>query len=172
MPTVGDKLRAERERRGLSVHQAADGTNIKTDHIRAMEHGAWDSFPAPVYIRGFARTYAKFLRLDEREIVDEVVAEMGGLADWDGGGAGGGRSRGPLDYVMLQLSRIKWTLVFPLLLGAALVLIGWLAFRSWQASPKKDALGGLGSGLVEPRVRTPSTLPLPTNAPSQRLPAR
>lgn len=172
MPTVGDKLRAERERRGLSVHQAADGTNIKTDHIRAMEQGAWSSFPAPVYIRGFARTYAKFLRLDERSIVEEVVAEMGELAEWDGGGAGTGRARGPVDYVMLQLSRIKWTVVFPLLLGAALALIGWLAFQSWQSAPRQAPFDHLGSGLVEPRSRPPGTLPLPTNAPSLRSPVR
>lgn len=172
MPTVGDKLRAERERRGLSVHQAADGTNIKTDHIRAMEQGAWASFPAPVYIRGFARTYAKFLRLDEKEVVEAVVAEMGGLAEWDGGGAGGGRSRGPIDYLMLQLSRVKWTVVFPLLLGGAVILVGWLAFRSWQAAPKHDPLERLSPGLVEPRSRPPGTLPLPTNAPSLRSPTR
>lgn len=172
MPTVGDKLRAERERRGLSVHQAADGTNIKTDHIRAMEQGAWDSFPAPVYIRGFARTYAKYLRLDEKQVVEEVVAEMGNLAEWDGGGSGLGRSRGPVDWVMLQLSRVRWTVVFPLLLGLAVVLVGWLAFRSWQASPKHDPLDRLGPGLVEPKSRLPGTLPLPTNSPLPRASAR
>lgn len=172
MPTVGDKLRAERERRGLSVHQAADGTNIKTDHIRAMEQGAWDSFPAPVYIRGFARTYAKYLRLDEQAVVEEVVSEMGNLAQWDDGGSGAGRSRGPLDWVMLQLSRVRWTVVFPLLLGGAVVLVGWLAFRSWQATPKREPLHGLGSGLGEPKIRPPGTLPLPTNGPSLRAPAR
>lgn len=168
MPTVGEKFRAERERRGLSVHQAADGTNIKTDHIRALEAGEWGSFPAPVYIRGFARTYAKFLRLDDRAIVEEVVGEVGNLGDFDGAAGGPGRSRSALDFLMLQLSRVKWTVVFPLALGAALVVIGWLAFKSWQSAPKGDPWDRLGSGLVEPRTRPPGTLALPTNLPPAR----
>lgn len=168
MPTVGDKFRAERERRGLTVHQAADGTNIKTDHIRALEAGEWRSFPAPVYIRGFARTYAKFLRLDERVIVEEVVGEVGNLDELDSLPGGGSRARGPLDFMMLQLSRVKWTIVFPLAVGGALVAFGWLAFKSWQAAPKPDPIDRLGPGLAEPRPRSPGTLPLPTNLPPQR----
>lgn len=164
MPSVGDKFRAERERRGLTVHQAADGTNIKTDHIRALEAGEWRSFPAPVYIRGFARTYAKYLRLDDRAIVDEVVLEVGNIDDLDTLPGAAGGARGPLDFVMLQLSRVKWTIVFPLLVGAALIVGGWLAFRAWQAAPRQDPLGQLGSGLVAPRTRPPGTLPLPTNS--------
>ncbi len=168
MPSVGDKFRAERERRGLSVHQAADGTNIKTDHIRALEAGEWSVFSAPVYIRGFARTYAKFLRLDEQVIVAEVNGEIGGVDEFGMGAGSPGRSRGAVDFVMLQLSRVKWTLVFPLLLGIALIVAGWLAFKAWQATPKSDPLDGLGSGLVQPRTRPPGTLPLPTNAPAVR----
>lgn len=168
MPSVGEKFRAARERRGLSVHQAADGTNIKTDHIRALEAGEWGVFSAPVYIRGFARTYAKFLRLDEQEIVAEVNGEMGEVDEFGVGAGGSGRSKGAVDFVMLQLSRVKWTFVFPALLGIALAVAGWLAFKSWQATPKSDPLDGLGSGLVEPRVRQPGTLPLPTNGPAVR----
>jgi len=137
-----------------------------------MEQGAWHSFPAPVYIRGFARSYAKYLRLDEKEVVEEVVSEMGDLAEWDGGGSGAGRSRGPLDWIMLQFSRVRWTVVFPLFLGGAVVLIGWLAFRSWQATPMRDSLDHLGPGLSEPKSRPSGTLPLPTNSPSPRASAR
>jgi cytoskeletal protein RodZ len=137
-----------------------------------MEQGAWDSFPAPVYIRGFARTYAKYLRLDEKEVVEEVVAEMGNRAEWDGGGSGPGRSRGPIDWVMLQLSRVRWTVVFPLLLGFVVLLVGWLAFQSWQESSRQDPLDRLGPGLGEPKSRPPSTLPLPTNSPSPRASSR
>ena len=43
MPSVADQLKAERERQGRTVHDVANVTNIKTDHIRALESGDWDA---------------------------------------------------------------------------------------------------------------------------------
>ena len=47
----------EREEQTLTVYQVSDITKIKTDHVRAIEEGL-RGFPAPVYVRGFVRTYA------------------------------------------------------------------------------------------------------------------
>ena len=63
MPTVAEQLRAAREAKNLSVNEVAEITKIRTDHIRALEEGNFDIFVAPVYIRGFARTYATLLKL-------------------------------------------------------------------------------------------------------------
>ena len=65
MPSVPDRLREAREALGLDVYQVADITKIRTDHIRALEEGRFDAFAAPVYVRGFIRTYARLLRLDQ-----------------------------------------------------------------------------------------------------------
>ena len=64
MPTVAEQLRQAREEQKLNIYQVAEITKIKTDHIRALESGSYDSFSAPVYIRGFVRSYAKVLKLD------------------------------------------------------------------------------------------------------------
>ena len=69
VPSVAEQLKAERERQGRTVHDVANVTNIKTDHIRALESGDWDAFGAQVYIRGFTRTYSKELRLDVPRIM-------------------------------------------------------------------------------------------------------
>ena len=44
MSTVADKLRQAREAQNLTIHQIADITKIRTDHIRALEQGNFDVF--------------------------------------------------------------------------------------------------------------------------------
>ena len=168
MPTVGEQLRAERERQKLSIHEVADATNIKTDHVRALEDSNWKAFAAPVYIRGFARTYARHLKLDPTALVIDLEAELGKTDDYAGPPSLERREKGPLDAVMLLLSRVKWQWVFPILLGATLILVGTWAVRAYQQKPTRDPLTGLGSGLYQPKKPGNGTLPLPTNAPPGR----
>ena len=77
MPTVAELLRQAREEQKLNIYQVAEITKIKTDHIRALEAGQYDAFSAPVYIRGFVRTYAKALRLEKaRELVEDTFLRI------------------------------------------------------------------------------------------------
>lgn len=168
MPTIGEQLRAERERQKLTVHQIADATNIKTDHVRALEESNWAAFAAPVYIRGFARTYARLLKLDAVALITELEGELGRTDDYSQPPSLTGREKAPLDFVMLQLSRVKWQWVFPVLLGGGILLIGYWAFRTWPQKARREPLTGLGSGLYQPKKPAAGTLPLPTNAPAGR----
>src|SRR5436309_15813117 len=77
MRTVAEQLRTAREARGLTVYQVAEITKIRTDHLRALEEGNYDGFSAPVYIRGFVRTYANLLRLDVPRLMTALEAELG-----------------------------------------------------------------------------------------------
>ena len=58
MASVAEQLRAAREAKNLTVSQVAETTKIRGDHIRALEEGNYNVFVAPVYSRGFIRTYA------------------------------------------------------------------------------------------------------------------
>src|SRR5258707_13943824 len=78
MPTVADQLRQAREAQNLTLHQVAEVTKIRTDHIRALEEGNFNIFSAPVYIKGFVRTYATLLKLDVPQVMatlDEVLGQ-------------------------------------------------------------------------------------------------
>src|SRR6185437_3310132 len=77
MTTVAEQLLRTREAQSLSVHQVAEITKIRTDHIRALEEGNFNVFAAPVYIRGFVRTYAMMLKLDVGNIMAELDKELG-----------------------------------------------------------------------------------------------
>src|SRR6266404_9003813 len=69
MSTVAEQLHLAREAKNLTVHQVAEVTKIRTDHIRALEEGNFNIFSAPVYIKGFVRTYATLLKLDVAEVM-------------------------------------------------------------------------------------------------------
>lgn len=69
-PGPGEQLRSARDRRGLTLEQAAAATCITARYLRALEEDApLHEFPAPVYARFFLREYARHLKLDEAPLL-------------------------------------------------------------------------------------------------------
>ena len=166
MPTVAERLRQAREAQNLTVHQVAELTKIRTDHIRALEDGHYNIFSAPVYIRGFVRNYASVLKLDVVEIMAAVDAELAQTEKFREPPSLLGQRRGALDLLMFQLSKLNWRVVLPAVLGAAILLLGVWAIRGWRARHRTDPLSKLGPGLYQsPQTNSGVLLPLPTNAP-------
>ncbi|KAA0234912.1 helix-turn-helix domain-containing protein [bacterium] len=64
MAGIGETLRNARNSRGLTIEQAAQDTRISPRFLEALEEEQFDALPAPVYVRGFLRSYANYLRLD------------------------------------------------------------------------------------------------------------
>jgi cytoskeletal protein RodZ len=75
---AGDRLRAAREEKGLSLEELAAQTRIPLRHLQSLEQGDWARLPAPTYTIGFAKSYASAVGLDRNEIADDLRAEMGG----------------------------------------------------------------------------------------------
>jgi cytoskeleton protein RodZ len=161
MPSVPDKLREAREALGLTVYEVADITKIRTDHIRALEEGRFDAFAAPVYVRGFVRTYARLLRLDQDHIIAELDAELRRDPKLSEMLPYSGRRRGVLDHLMLQLSKVNWRIALPVLALLLLSTLGILGYRLWSDYRSRDPLANLGPGVYRPS-QGGDTLPLPT----------
>ena len=77
MPGLGDELRAAREARRLSLSEVAEQIHIRALYLQNIEEEDWRAIGAPVYVRGFIRTYARFLGLDPAR----AVAEFNALGD-------------------------------------------------------------------------------------------
>ena len=69
MESIGDKLRIEREQKGLSVEQIARDTNIAKRYLEALEIEDFSVFPGDPYLIGFLRNYADYLGIDPEEMV-------------------------------------------------------------------------------------------------------
>jgi cytoskeleton protein RodZ len=78
VPTVGERLRAAREEKGLSLEDIAAQTRIPQRHLESIEASEWDKLPAPTYTTGFAKSYASAVGLDRSEIGEQLKVELGG----------------------------------------------------------------------------------------------
>lgn len=70
MQTVGEILRAEREKQGISVKDVEKGTSIRALYIQAIEDDKYSVLPGEVYLKGFVRNYASFLGLDPQAMME------------------------------------------------------------------------------------------------------
>ncbi len=67
---IGQILRASREDRELTLEQVAAATHIRLHYLQAMEAGDFDSLPSKVQMKGFLRSYASLLGLDEKILLE------------------------------------------------------------------------------------------------------
>lgn len=80
---LGELLRRERERKGLSVKQVMESTKISRRILVALEEGDRKNLPHPVYAKGFILNYARLLDLNQAEVLEAVTQEFGVDEDED-----------------------------------------------------------------------------------------
>jgi cytoskeleton protein RodZ len=165
MASVAEQLRTAREAQKLTIQQIAGITNVRADHIRAIEEGNYDVFSAPVYIRGFVRSYAKILKLDVPSIIAAVDAELGQTEKFSEPPPLTDEPRTIVDWVTLQLSKIDWRKA---LIAAAVLLVGLVIYgivSTMMSGRKADGASGVKPAVYRPTTNRPGdTLQLPPPA--------
>jgi cytoskeleton protein RodZ len=71
MPEIGETLREARMRRRIDMTEVETATKIRGKYLRALENEEWDLLPGPTFVKSFLRTYAEYLDLDARLLVEE-----------------------------------------------------------------------------------------------------
>lgn len=66
----GELLSRKREALGLTHQQVADELHITMHYVRALEENAFDKLPGDVFVRGYIRAYAGFLKLDPQVLIN------------------------------------------------------------------------------------------------------
>ncbi len=77
MPTLGEKLRALRRGRSVTLDAIERATHIQRRYLEALEHGRYDALPEPLYARNFIRAYARVLEADEAYFLELYEEECG-----------------------------------------------------------------------------------------------
>lgn len=161
MPALGEEFRSAREARGLTLSDVAEQIHIRSVYLNAIENEEWPSIGAPVYVRGFIRTYARFLGLDAEAAVarfnDAVPAERPGahvaptaiIEDREGTGPS------------------LWAIVGGLV---ALALVGFVGYEWWQfsqgpAAPSSPVAAVSAAPAPQPTVAARGSHPAPTTKP-------
>jgi cytoskeletal protein RodZ len=152
MASLGERLREAREARGLSPSEVSEKIRIRTVYLIAIEEENWRAVGAPVYIRGFLRTYARFLGLDP----EEVVAQFGELEP--------GNSAPEPQYVVGPPARRNHALTWI----AACVAVLLVAFVAYNAL----TMHRQGQEAAVATAVSPSPEASPTGAPTTLAPAK
>ena len=74
MGAFGDRLRREREMRGITLDEITESTKISRRHLEALEGEHFDQLPGGVFNKGFVRAYARFLGIDGDQAVADYSA--------------------------------------------------------------------------------------------------
>jgi cytoskeletal protein RodZ len=81
--TFGRMLIAAREKRGLSIEDAAHETRIPAQRLRYLESGNIAAFGSLTYARSFMRQYSDFLEVDASSMLEELPeGALGGERDY------------------------------------------------------------------------------------------
>lgn len=99
MQTIGERLEEARKRKGISIREAAEATKIRGDYLHKYENNQFDIKLPEIYVRGFLRTYAVYLKLPGDKIINDYHAL--GLGD---AARNGGRSLNREVYGRMDIS--------------------------------------------------------------------
>lgn len=73
----GERLKRERELRGVSREEVCTTTRIGARYLEALENEQWEILPGGIFNRGFVRAVARFLGLDEDDLVTDYDLAIG-----------------------------------------------------------------------------------------------
>ncbi|HBX68347.1 MAG TPA: hypothetical protein DEH25_02885 [Chloroflexi bacterium] len=75
---IGEILHTTREERGLTLDQAAAATHIRLRYLQAMEAGDFEALPSRLQMKGFLRSYAGYLGIDEQNLLKMLESAAAG----------------------------------------------------------------------------------------------
>ncbi len=124
----GERLKRERELRGVSLDEVSIATRINTRFLEALEAEQWDVLPGGVFNRGFIRTIARYLGMNEDGLISEyamVTKDHPTVTVW---------------VQDLEKPRSKWIPAAIVVAAIALIIFGgWLAAKRWGTAARGDA---------------------------------
>ena len=159
--------------RGVSLEEISAATRISTRFLEALENDQWDQLPGGVFNRGFIRSVARFLGLDEENLVAEYALETKNRVEV-----------GVVAEPPMEMRRRYGPAIFALLLLIAILAGAWFTYRRFGAQIAAHVrrrvahTAATTSPLVSadvahpaPASAPPGSATSPVNQPSAQLPA-
>lgn len=169
MESVGDFFRQVRETKGLTLDDVASKTRIHPDFLRALEEGNYAKLPDQVFAKGFVRSYARSLGLDEEDAMRRFGESAGAFYN----------KQAELDVLRVQQAAderqrlANRKVIFAAAAVAVLALILLLSREQSTVAPRRPpADAAHGGGTVPAPVAPPAaTAPQGSAGQAGRLPA-
>ncbi|WP_417661260.1 RodZ domain-containing protein [Pseudomonas sp.] len=138
----GETLRIAREAKNWSIVEVAAQLNLTPERLGQIEAGAFDKLPGTTFARGYLRTYAKLLGVDQTEIVQEFDLFTGSSVAASNVQSLG-RIEEPVNYSQKVLRFVSF---------AMLVVLGTVGFFWWQEQAERQADDAAIAGIEHVEV--------------------
>lgn len=76
MPLLGERLKQERESRGISIFQVEIDTRIRAAVLQMIEDGDYAHLPPEPFLRGLVRSYSNYLRINSEDALDLLSVDL------------------------------------------------------------------------------------------------
>ncbi len=161
MESIGSELRQARQARGISIEQAQKDTRIHSKILKALEEDKIDEVArGPVYIKGFIKKYADYLRLDGVSLADEYFKGHPKLVEPALILRG---ERIPFRFPVRRLASISFTILIIIFGFRLLAFIGSKAKANLKSRPK--VAKKVEAEQTKPTLKTiPSEITIPVTA--------
>ena len=77
MGSFGERMQRERHKRGITLDAVSQTTKIGTHTLEALEKDEFDKLPGGIFNKGFVREYARFLGMNEEQVLKEFIEVAG-----------------------------------------------------------------------------------------------
>ncbi len=139
--TFGERLKRERELREVTLQEITSATRIGPRFLEALENEEWEKLPGGVFNRGFVRSVARYLGLDEEAFLAEYDLAHGPAVPTQ-----------PDPAVARLNSSSKW-IPFLMFVGSVLLAIGLVAAGIYVWRHYRSRIVGQGQPVA---VSTPA----------------
>ena len=126
----GERLKRERELREVSLNEVTVATRIGTRFLEALENEDWNKLPGGAFNRGFVRAVARYLGLDEENLLAEYDMARGGDPSAEAPAAPENRIPAPPKWILPAI------ICAALIVIAAFVIAGIYGWRHYSAHGK------------------------------------
>lgn len=152
--TVGEQLRAERERLELSLSDLAAKTRVPMRHLDSIEKSDFGALPGTTYTLGFARSYANAVGMDAAKVNADLRAELA-QGGHDGYQAPT-QNYEPADPSRVPSRKLAWT-------AAAVGIVLVAAYLFWRSMALESPIDVAAPIPAEQKAAAPlANTPVPT----------
>jgi cytoskeleton protein RodZ len=167
MPEIGETLREARMRRRIDMTEVETATKIRGKYLRALENEEWDLLPGPTFVKSFLRTYAEYLGLDARLLVEEYRQRFERPSTQDLTPFSAARRGGRAPRRRQRVAAMGPVLVMGG--GLVLLLVFFFLLGKWGPDDEETPAGGGGDGGAR---ATATPTPTPESRDRDREPSR
>ena len=141
----GERLKRERELREVSPNEIVVATRISLRFLEALENEDWDRLPGGIFNRGFVRAIARYLGLDEEDLLAEYDLAHGDQSEAQP--ATESRIPTPPRWIVAVLALGALAVIAA---GVAVGVYGWRRYSAYRHAKQVSAVTAQSHSTAQP----------------------